>query len=123
MMLGFSPKSCSGGKMRECSYCRQRRTRCIPPGRNEGDEDHYRDFLRTVGFLLHSPEHEARLGALLKEYRQQLYRLADGEGDGLAKARNELEKILRGVMIRNERLAASKDRNGMLCEVVGSRRA
>lgn len=86
-------------------------------GEDDGDEDHYRDFLRTVGFLLHNPDHEARLGTLLKEYRQQLYRLADGDGDGLGQVRNELEAILRSTMIRNERLAASKDRNGMLLEV------
>ena len=86
-------------------------------GEDEGEEDHYRDFLRTVGFLLHNPTDEARLGALLKEYGQQLYRFADGDENGLAQARNELELILRGVMIRNERLAASKDRNGMLREV------
>ena len=87
-------------------------------GEDEGNEDHYRDFQRTVGFLLHNPDHEAGLAASLREYRQRLYRLPDDGVDGLAETRDRLEAVLRGVMIRNERLAASKDRNGMLEEVV-----
>jgi hypothetical protein len=86
-------------------------------GDEQGGEDHYRDFLRTIGFLLHDSEREARLGVLLKDYRRHLYRLAEGDVAGLTQTRKELETLLRSVMIRNERLAASKDRNGMLREV------
>lgn len=81
------------------------------------DDDHYRDFLSTIRFLLQEEQAFARLDHLLKEYRRQLYRLAEDQScSGLVEVKRELEACLRGFMVRTERLAASADRNGMLTE-------
>ncbi len=86
-------------------------------GAEVGQEDHYRDFLRTMDFLLPDKEESERLARLLKDYRQHLYALAEGDGAATAGARTALEATLRSVMVRTERLAASPDRDGMLQEV------
>lgn len=86
-------------------------------GAEVGQEDHYRDFLRTMDFLLPDKEESAGLARLLKDYRRHLYALAEGDGAATAGARTALEGTLRSVMIRTERLAASPDRDGMLQEV------
>ncbi len=87
-------------------------------GSEVGEEDHYRDFLRTMDFLLPGKEYSARLGRLLKEYRRHLYALAEGDGEASAVVKSDMEEMLRSVMIRTERLAASPDRDGMLQEVL-----
>lgn len=81
------------------------------------EDDHYRDFLRTAGFLLRDPAERDRLERVLRTYRRGLYRLGDGEHPELHQARNDLEQSLRRVIVRTERLAASADRDGMLAEV------
>jgi len=86
-------------------------------GAEVGQEDHYRDFLRTMDFLLPDEEGAERLARLLKDYRRHLYALAEGDGEETAGARTALEGALRSVMIRTERLASSPDRDGMLQEV------
>lgn len=82
------------------------------------EDDHYRDFLRTVDFLESGLPDSGRVRGLLKGYREGLFRLGDG-GDlpDLAAHKVELEGQLRRVMVRTERLAVSGDRNGMLTEV------
>ncbi|HLW61181.1 MAG TPA: helicase-related protein [bacterium] len=80
------------------------------------EDDHYNDFVRTLGFLLGDETKKAALAGLLKEYRRELFRL-DGGGTGrLVELKHQLEFHLRSVMLRTERLAASEDRNGMLVE-------
>jgi hypothetical protein len=86
-------------------------------GAEVGQEDHYRDFLRTMDFLLPDKEESERLARLLKDYRHHLYALAEGDGAATAGARTALEETLRSVMVRTERLAASSDRDGMLQEI------
>lgn len=82
-----------------------------------GGDDHYKDFVRTAGFLLDDPAEVSRLSETLEGYRRQLFRLGQGAGDeGLAKSRQTIEEILRKVMVRTERLAVSEDRSGMLRE-------
>lgn len=80
-------------------------------------EDHYADFLRTVRFLFgdaHASTEE--LASLLKEYRRAIYEVGtDGEHD-LTSIRDGIERILRKVMVRTERLAVTPNRNGMLTE-------
>src|SRR5262245_37007032 len=80
-------------------------------------DDHYQDFRSTLHFLLPENEQRQRLHGRLKQYREELFRLADLGHEGLARAKSELEAALRGVMVRTERLALSADRNGMLAEV------
>lgn len=84
-----------------------------------GDEDHYRDFVRTVRFL------EGKNGKAndpiernLEEYRAAILGLTQAEGaERLHAVTKRLEGRLREVMVRTERLASTPDRNGMLVEV------
>jgi hypothetical protein len=76
-------------------------------------DDHYSDFVRTLRFLMHDdPEAVDRAGALLEDYRTQL--LTGDEPDAILAARDQLSVLLRTVMVRTERLAASADRCEML---------
>lgn len=84
----------------------------------EQEDDHYADFLDTLGFLFDDVGRKRELEALLRGYRKQLYRLdGDSEGEGLRRTKDAIEKQLRRVMSRTERLSASEDRDGMLREV------
>ena len=79
-------------------------------------EDHYQDFLRTLRFLQNDAGQAAGFERLLEEYRRELFRLGNGGGRvSLIKA--ELERELRQVMVRTEKLAVSQDRDGMLKEI------
>lgn len=82
---------------------------------HEGD-DHYGDFLRTVRFLYNDPEATARFETVLAAYRRAVTGVAVGGIDRLTMLKNELQAMLRSIMVRTERLAASHDRNGMLRE-------
>lgn len=83
---------------------------------HESDEDHYRDFMRTLEFLLNDERKAEEVEALLGAYRRELYRLGDGGTEHLIDLNAELERRLSRVMVRTERLAVSVDRNGMLIE-------
>jgi len=78
----------------------------------EAEDDHYRDFLQTARFLIAS---DADAGEFERELRR--YRAALCLGAGLAEPGAAIERRLRKVMCRTERLAVSADRNGMLGEV------
>ncbi len=83
----------------------------------EADKDsHYRDFLRTVEFLLQDRERTGELEEALERYRIAMYALPDGNPQELEGIKDRIEAILSKVMSRTERLAASTDRNGMLAE-------
>lgn len=86
----------------------------------EGD-DHYRDFLKTTSFLLRDPARSDALRGTLARYRRGLYTLAEGLGPELRASQADLERELRSVIVRTERLAASADRDGMLKEVSAAR--
>ena len=82
------------------------------PDEPEGD-DHYRDFTRTVRFLAgderaHIVERELRI------MRESL--LAGGDHARARGARDQVERELRRVMSRTERLSSTPDRDGMLVE-------
>jgi hypothetical protein len=79
-----------------------------------GAEDHYKDFLRTFEFLVQDPNVVDRCESIIKEYREELFRIGKGDGTRLLDLKKALETPLRKVMARTERLAASEDRNGML---------
>ena len=81
-------------------------------------DDHYSDFLRTTGFLLGegTKAFERELG----EYRSALMDLGT-ESDAherVLSSKDRVEKRLRKVMVRTERLAVHSDRSGMLQEKV-----
>ncbi|HEX8689058.1 MAG TPA: helicase-related protein, partial [Solirubrobacterales bacterium] len=79
-----------------------------------GADDHYRDFLGTVDFLLDDAERSARLRRATAEYRTALTASAGGDGRPVATARDAVRAELIRVMCRTERLGAAGDRNGML---------
>ncbi len=79
------------------------------------EEDHYRDFLRTLGFLFHDPAKVARVEELLRIYRRGMY---DGGDEDVPKAREALETLLRSVMVRTERVGRTRRKDAMLATVV-----
>ena len=86
-------------------------------GHELADDDHYADFLDTVRFLFGDPAKTKELENLLKEYRRLLYRLSQDDMQQIMTVRQKLERCLRGVMCRTERLAVTADRSGMLKEI------
>lgn len=87
---------------------------------HEEEDDHYRDFLRTVEFLDPRPEprpaDDGSFEELLAAYRRELFRLEDGT-DGLRETKGRIERALRRLMSRTERIRESEDEGGMLREV------
>lgn len=82
------------------------------PDEPEGD-DHYRDFTRTVRFLA-GDERAHVVERELRAMRETL--LSGGEHARAREARDRVERELRRVMSRTERLASTPDRDGMLVE-------
>lgn len=76
------------------------------------DEDHYRDFIGVLEFLFEDPAKVARLKEHLRVYRRGLY---DGEHDPeLRAAKTAVERLLRSVMVRTERVGRTAGRDAML---------
>ena len=67
------------------------------------EDDHYRDFLRTVEFLDVRLKDSGDLHRLLDEYRQAFYRIEFGT-ERLKRIKEDIEKRLQRVMSRTERL-------------------
>ena len=84
---------------------------------NEDGDDHYRDFVQTVGFLLDDQADKERFTQSLARLRLELQRARANDGARLESARAAVEGQLRRVMVRTERLAATADRSGMLQEL------
>lgn len=82
----------------------------------EAEDDHYRDFLRTVEFIDSDLKESGELRRLLHDYRQAMYRIEYGTGR-LEQIKGQIERQLRRVMSRVERLGASTDAHGMMREV------
>lgn len=80
-------------------------------------EDHYKDFLKTLDFLVQDQGTVRDCEGIIKEFRTELFHVGDGDTARLVELKKELEDRLRKVMARTERLAVSNDRNGMLIEV------
>lgn len=80
---------------------------------DEPDDDHYADFLQTTRFLM-SEDDTAEFSNELRDFRRAL---TDFEAVGpmnLQRRKHAVERRLRRVMVRTERLAATADRSGML---------
>ena len=86
-------------------------------GHELADDDHYADFLDTVRFLFGNSSKTSELEGLLREFRRLLYRLGQEGSEKVMAVRQQLERCLRSVMCRTERLAVTVDRSGMLKEV------
>lgn len=81
------------------------------------EDDHYRDFVRTLSFLLDNQTQTDEVAALLQEYRREMFRVADGGTARLLGLKRDMEGRMLRVMVRTERLAVSADRSGMLVEI------
>jgi hypothetical protein len=82
--------------------------------REAGEDDHYRDFLETTGFLFDGDQQVGELREHLGTLRRELLRLDSGGFARIPAVRDRIEDLLRRVMVRTERLAVTGDRNGML---------
>ncbi|MCD6517344.1 MAG: hypothetical protein J7L72_08005, partial [Candidatus Aminicenantes bacterium] len=82
----------------------------------EEGEDHFEDFMRTVGFLFGDEEKTKCFEQKLRCFRNELISVGSNNIEALREIKREIEDELRKVMIRTERLAYSQDRNGMIQE-------
>ncbi|WP_432973503.1 helicase-related protein [Dactylosporangium sp. CA-233914] len=87
--------------------------------RASGEEEHYRDLLRTIEFLTGEPGAPG-LTADLRRLRQCLTRIPSDGPEPAREAAAEISARLRKVMVRTERLASTDDRNGMLATATGA---
>jgi len=85
------------------------------PEEAQAHEDHYADFVRTVRFLMGSDE-AGQFAKDLESFRHGLLEADVIDLGSLRTRRRRVERHLRRVMTRTERLADTTDRNGMLTE-------
>lgn len=76
------------------------------------EENHYEDFLHTLGFLYDNKRHLKQLRDDLDAYRVALYQNPENG----AEIRDRLQNRLRKVMVRTERVPATRDRDAMVHE-------
>jgi hypothetical protein len=79
-------------------------------------EDHYADFMQTYRFLERDKTRQNEFEELLIEFRNILLSPKQAVSAQAKEVKNRIETLLRKVMVRTERLAATNDRNGMLKE-------
>jgi len=77
-------------------------------------DDHYRDFVDTLGFLLDDEQRTQRIQGLLTRYGRACSRVDRDGAAPLCRVKGSLEAELRRVMCRTEKLAVTDDRSGML---------
>ena len=81
------------------------------------NEDHYKDFMKTLEFLFDSEEEILGCKKDLKRLGEALHSINRNGDKGFLDLKNSLENRLRKVMVRTERLAIKGDRNGMLEDI------
>lgn len=78
------------------------------------EDDHYADFIRTTRFLFNSDEQTEVFRTELRCYRESLLSL-NGQGPAaLQQAKDQIERRLRQIMVRTERLASTLQRDAMI---------
>jgi hypothetical protein len=82
------------------------------------EENHYADFLRTLRFLHKGDAAVEQIEPGIRQFRQELLRGPGASVAQLEKLKADIERGLRRVMSRTERLAAAGEHNGMLRSVV-----
>jgi hypothetical protein len=78
------------------------------------NDDHYKDFLRTIKFLLDTDEKTMDFEEDLARYRDSILDLREMEGVGRMKTKRRIERRLRKVMVRTERISSSLDQNRII---------
>jgi len=76
------------------------------------EENHYEDFLHTLGFLFDNDRHLKQMSEDLDAYRVALC----GDAPNGHEIRDRLQRRLRKVMVRTERVPATRDRDAMVHE-------
>lgn len=82
------------------------------------DGDHYSDFLATIGFLHgrdRAPVIAAQLDREMRRFRDFLHRLP-ASTRAAKQARRDIERTLKGVMSRTERVESTRERDSMVAE-------
>ena len=80
-------------------------------------EDHYRDFLATIRFLMGNDEDGVQLlKRQLADFGGALKRAATGDSADVVAAKTKVEHTLRKFIARTERVDASEDRDAMVEE-------
>ncbi|MEP7378002.1 MAG: helicase-related protein [Chloroflexota bacterium] len=82
---------------------------------DEPGDDHYADFLQTCRFLM-SKEDATEFTGELRDFRRALFNFETVGEEGLLRRKRSVERRLRHVMVRTERLAVTEDRSGMLAD-------
>lgn len=82
----------------------------------EAEENHYEDFIRTVGFLFNNEQKIRDFEDKLKRFRREFFTMTKQSLTNLQLIKQEIEEELRKVMIRTEKLTQTPDRNGMVKE-------
>lgn len=77
------------------------------------EDDHYPDFLRTLGFLMGDPAKVAEVEHLIAEHRRALQALGSGARPDL-NSKRRLEEALLRVMCRTERVSMTRNYDSML---------
>ena len=85
-----------------------------------GEDDHYGDFVATTRFLLNDERQLGGLEQSISEFRRALKNAAHEVGYGghadVTDAKEAVERLLRRVMARTERVVATVDRDAMTRE-------
>ncbi|MGO9903500.1 MAG: hypothetical protein ACLP0J_28320 [Solirubrobacteraceae bacterium] len=79
----------------------------------EQDEDHFGDFISTLTFLM-GAERAHEVGRELLEFRRELVRPQPGGDHRLCELHTSVERRLREVIVRTERVTATASGDGML---------
>lgn len=80
-------------------------------------DDHYKDFVDTLRFLIDDDAKTEHAKRLLAEYGRACARVVQNGIEPVRKIKLEVEAQLKLVMCRTEKLSVTEDRSGMLREV------
>jgi hypothetical protein len=80
---------------------------------DDKDDNHYRDFLSTLRFLLDSPEKVEVLQEELREYRNALFGAA-ADPAATSAARDRVQSVMISVMVRTERVGSTAQLDAMV---------
>ena len=87
---------------------------------HETEDDHYKDFIRTLKFLFQDNEAVAEVERNLDHFRRALHGGALHTREVAELMRDKLQEQFRRVMVRTERVGATEQRDAMLSEPVVS---
>jgi len=79
-------------------------------------DDHYDDFIRTVSFLLDDDKATHSFEGDLRRYRRGLIQWSNQDVSELLDAKAAIERKLKRVMVRTERVSQSGDRSSMISD-------